>query len=338
MDFSWEVAESLPALRQDAQNLQRRPARPESEKAVIDAVRLAKAASGTGREASSFSGDTVAAVAPDPARPSCGWGQGHIPAHAWGTGAAVAVDVSIGSSEPDGFTRVGRGGRGKGLGELRAQTYAPESRQMMHSHGFESGAGKGSCGSSASAASAYPSKGKASCQGKAGARGIDSSDDVIPLPPRAASMLQRDRSAAAVFHRDLKTFAGRFKVAAELRGLDAVVMRPMGFVHQEAIRQARAELQGLLSFYFPECRRPDQRRVELRVDDEHGAGIEMTPSAHGYRIDHVEDFPGQDFVPGEVIIEVNGRPLAGLSEEAMEDTFAECFGNGASLCIIKCPA
>mmetsp|Transcript_117056 Transcript_117056/g.326147 ORF Transcript_117056/g.326147 Transcript_117056/m.326147 type:complete len:167 (+) Transcript_117056:1-501(+) len=160
-------------------------------------------------------------------------------------------------------------------------------------------------------------------------------------------MLQRAGATAATFHSDLKTFAGRFRVAAELRGLDAVAMRPMGMVHQEALKQARAELQGLLAYYFPEqrgseCSEPEHREahrrwVLLRVDEKHGAGIEITPSENGYRVDHVEDFPGQDFGVGEVIVEVNGRPLAGLSDEAMEDTFGECFSDRASLCLIKCP-
>merc|ERR1712039_693693 len=119
----------------------------------------------------------------------------------------------------------------------------------------------------------------------------------------------------------------RFRMIAELRGLDAVVMRPMGIVHPEARKRARAELEGLLDFYFPKHNELERRQVQLRVHDEHGAGIDLTHTEHGYRVDGVEDIPGQDFVPGEVIIEINNRPLAGLSEEAIEATFGECFSN-----------
>jgi len=99
------------------------------------------------------------------------------------------------------------------------------------------------------------------------------------------------------------------------------------------------ELQGLLDYHFPDRRNttapaprpPERRRASLRVDAEKGACIEMTPTLQGYRVDHVDDYPGQDFTVGELIVEINGRSLVGLSEEDLEDTFAECFAHGASL-------
>merc|ERR1712060_398546 len=127
----------------------------------------------------------------------------------------------------------------------------------------------------------------------------------------------------------------KFRMIAELRGLNAVVMRPMGLVHQEAKKRARAELEGLLGFYFQEPSEPERRQVQLRVDDEYGAGIDLSHTEYGYHVDAVEDFPGQDFTSGEVIVEINDRPLTGLTEEEIENTFGECFSNGASLIIIK---
>merc|ERR1712087_937739 len=147
--------------------------------------------------------------------------------------------------------------------------------------------------------------------------------------------LQWDREAAATLHADLQTFGRKFRLTAELRGFDSVVLRPDGFVHNDTIRQARSELQGLLEYHFPEVHEPEQRWVSLRVDDGYGAGIHIEACEHGYRVTSIEEFPGQDVYPGEIIVEINGRPLRGLSEEAMEDTFGECFADGASLCLIR---
>eukprot|EP00927_Polykrikos_kofoidii_P028314 TRINITY_DN24749_c0_g1_i1.p1 TRINITY_DN24749_c0_g1~~TRINITY_DN24749_c0_g1_i1.p1 ORF type:complete len:1523 (-),score=345.44 TRINITY_DN24749_c0_g1_i1:21-4589(-) len=172
-------------------------------------------------------------------------------------------------------------------------------------------------------------------------------EDVIKLQPHAAASLQSDKAKATSLHSDLRRFAGKFRVAAELRGLDSVVVRPMGNVHKEALRRARAELDGLLDFYFPQLPQGAaeanghgegqqlRRRVRLRVDADSGAGIELTVTALGYGVDHVEDFPGQDFAAGEVIVQIGDRELAGLSEDAMEDAFAEGFAHGAELMLIQ---
>merc|ERR1712151_1081606 len=112
---------------------------------------------------------------------------------------------------------------------------------------------------------------------------------------------------------------------------------------QEDLRRAREELEGLLSYHFPArtmsvsaCPAPQtcSRRVRLRVDAEYGAGIDMTPGDDGYHVDHVEDYPGQDFVAGEVIVEINGQSLSGLSKEALEETFGSYFGDGASVLLM----
>ncbi|CAE7625685.1 unnamed protein product, partial [Symbiodinium pilosum] len=106
------------------------------------------------------------------------------------------------------------------------------------------------------------------------------------------------------------------------------------FVHQDTRQKARQELQSLLDYHFPAPTptRAMERQVRLRVA-ESGAGIDLTPSDRGFHIDHVEDFPGQEFSAGEVILAINGCPLSGLTEEEVEDTFGANFGDGAVLVI-----
>jgi len=330
-DFTDEVEESLPDARQDAENLQRRPARRESQQAIRAMSKRSggatnnssdkggKPASHTNRDArgknsfAALAGEQMQAGAAADAPEA-----GGVSADAsWPT--LSARPRPTGEADADGFVRVGHG-------NVRNES-AP------------------------SASSAYPGKGKGKSKG--GGRGGPSSgaENTIPLPRRAADMLQRDRRQAELFHRDLKTFAGKFRVAAELQGLSCVVMKPMGQVHQETLQRARSELQRLLDYYFPERQatvsavasaaaksqpEPTCRGVRLRVSED-GAGIEMTPTTDGYRVDFVEDSPGQDFMPGEFITEINGFPLVGLEEEALEDIFGENFGDGAVLTVMAWP-
>lgn len=321
-DFSDEVEESLPDARQDAENLQRRPARAESEKAVRSARNRASGVSDSsasqppraGRDARSGNNAFSALSVQTDAEPgSATVTPATTPAHSTHT----ARPRSTGEADADGFVRVGTSGK---RGE------ATETQSGTASYAQKGDATWGN----SSASSAYPSKGK----GKGGSANV--SEDTMPLPRRAAAMLQRDRAQAELFHKDLKTFAGKFRVAAELRGLDCVVMKPMGFVHQETKQRARVELQRLLDYYFPERQEPRYRSARLRVSED-GAGIEMTATEHGYRVDLVEDFPGQDFVPGEVIVEINGVSLVGLEEEALEDAFADHFADGAVLSVMPAP-
>jgi len=155
---------------------------------------------------------------------------------------------------------------------------------------------------------------------------------VLVLPRGAAFELQRDTARAKTFRDDLRTFARNFRIQAELVGLDKVQMKPIGFVHQDAREKARAELQKLLHYHFPGSAASREREVRLRVA-ESGAGIDLTPSDRGFQVDHVEDFPGQDFAAGEVILAINGQKLSGLSEDEVEETFGAHFGDGAVLMI-----
>lgn len=192
-----------------------------------------------------------------------------------------------------------------------------------------------------SVSSCYPAKGKS--KGGATAPAAPAKGDVLPLPREAVALLQRDKEKAASLHGDLRTFAARFHVAAALQAphYEAVVMQPLGFVHQEAMRQAREELDHLLRHHFDfPLERPKpveaegRRRAYLRVDPESGAGIEITHAHEGYLVDEVDEHPGQDFVAGDLLVEIDGVCLAGLSEEELEEAFAGCFADGAQLVVV----
>eukprot|EP00931_Biecheleriopsis_adriatica_P050500 TRINITY_DN29242_c0_g1_i1.p1 TRINITY_DN29242_c0_g1~~TRINITY_DN29242_c0_g1_i1.p1 ORF type:complete len:1355 (-),score=380.51 TRINITY_DN29242_c0_g1_i1:40-3651(-) len=185
----------------------------------------------------------------------------------------------------------------------------------------------------------YVAKGGGKSQGKPReslTTKTDADSDVFPLPRDAATMLQKDPANAETFRNDLRTFARNFRVTAELNGLDSVSMRPMGFVHQDTLRKAKEELRNLLEFYFPSQSQTAARRsVRLRVHDESGAGIDLSHSEQGFHVDHVEDFPGQDLLSGDVIVEINGQSLAGLTADEIDDTFGEHFADGASLVVVR---
>ncbi|CAJ1334341.1 unnamed protein product [Effrenium voratum] len=78
-----------------------------------------------------------------------------------------------------------------------------------------------------------------------------------------------------------------------------------------------------------------KRDVRLRVHAEKGAGIDLEPCEKGFRVEAVEDFPGQDLTVGDVIVEVNGTQLGGLSDEAMEEAFGSQFAEGARLIVTR---
>lgn len=204
------------------------------------------------------------------------------------------------------------------------QHHAPPAAPMPDQQGHISG---GSLPSRTSTVGAC-SKGKGG--GKVSPGAGAPKDDVLVLPRGAAFELQRDTARAKTFRDDLRTFARNFRIQAELVGLDKVQMKPLGFVHQDTREKARAELQNLLNYHFPSVSR--EREVRLRVA-ESGAGIDLTPSDRGFQVDHVEEFPGQDFSAGEVILAINGHKLSGLSEDEVEETFGAHFGDGAVLMI-----
>ncbi|CAE7332652.1 unnamed protein product, partial [Symbiodinium necroappetens] len=156
--------------------------------------------------------------------------------------------------------------------------------------------------------------------------------EVLVLPRGAAFELQRDTARAKTFRDDLRTFARNFRIQAELVGLDKA----------SSTKTREKRLQNLLNYHFPLGAQASnsawlslvlpRREVRLRVAESpprSGAGIDLTPSDRGFQVDHVEEFPGQDFSAGEVILAINGHKLSGLSEDE-EETFGAHFGDGAS--------
>lgn len=74
------------------------------------------------------------------------------------------------------------------------------------------------------------------------------------------------------------------------------------------------------------------REVELRVDRDCGAGLELEVDAHGYMVGAVDVKPGQDLSVGDVILEIDGNLLWGIAdEECLAAAFGHRFANGASL-------
>mmetsp|Transcript_7830 Transcript_7830/g.17076 ORF Transcript_7830/g.17076 Transcript_7830/m.17076 type:complete len:130 (-) Transcript_7830:176-565(-) len=80
---------------------------------------------------------------------------------------------------------------------------------------------------------------------------------------------------------------------------------------------------------------PPLLTVPLIVDPELGAGIDVECGPHGYQVVSVDDMPGQKFEPGDIIIAIAGKSLAGLEEEEQEEIFGENFEEGAVLQILK---
>lgn len=75
------------------------------------------------------------------------------------------------------------------------------------------------------------------------------------------------------------------------------------------------------------------REAKLLVDDAKGCGLGMAHSAFGLVVETVEVTPGQDLQPGEVIVAVEGRSLAGLSAPQMEASFQKRRLQGARLLV-----
>eukprot|EP00435_Cladocopium_sp_Y103_P017533 s493_g4.t1 len=276
-DISPEAEELLVGVRQDAEVLKARPARPECDQALKDAAARAR-------------------------------------------GEAPAIPVKTQSALP-------RAATASATEVSRRELERAPQKKTTVAGGLYTGKGQGK-------AAAAPGE-----EEKNGGTRVD--PDVFKLPKSSAE-LQRDPEKAKTFQEDLRTFARNFKLSAELVGMDYIQLKPIGFVPHDTKQKARDELRMLLEFHFPSPSRPQEpprprplptRQSHLRVHPEHGAGIDLTVSEQGYLVDFVEDFPGQDLSVGDVILEINGQKLAGLSEEEMEDKFGAHFGDGAKLTI-----
>ncbi|CAK9058061.1 unnamed protein product [Durusdinium trenchii] len=98
--------------------------------------------------------------------------------------------------------------------------------------------------------------------------------------------------------------------------------------------------QGTKSFWaeaiaqLPETwREAPFREALLRVHAEKGCGVGMAHSAFGLVVETVDEVPGQDLQPGEVIVSIEGRVLASLSAPQMQASFQKRRLDGAKLLV-----
>lgn len=73
------------------------------------------------------------------------------------------------------------------------------------------------------------------------------------------------------------------------------------------------------------------RTCNVRVDAEAGAGLDLEATSSGYRVDEVDSTPGQAEAlrPGTLIVSIDGFPLFGLGEDALEEAFGSRIKDGA---------
>eukprot|EP00913_Durusdinium_trenchii_P011094 g10416.t1 len=69
------------------------------------------------------------------------------------------------------------------------------------------------------------------------------------------------------------------------------------------------------------------------VHAEKGCGVGMAHSAFGLVVETVDEVPGQDLQPGEVIVSIEGRVLASLSAPQMQASFQKRRLDGAKLLV-----
>lgn len=81
------------------------------------------------------------------------------------------------------------------------------------------------------------------------------------------------------------------------------------------------------------------RMVSLHVDSDKGAGLDLEPVDYGYRVIELgAEGPAQDLCVGDVICDIAGEPLWGLSEDDLEATFGDRFADGATLRVVALEA
>mmetsp|Transcript_14129 Transcript_14129/g.26451 ORF Transcript_14129/g.26451 Transcript_14129/m.26451 type:complete len:309 (-) Transcript_14129:69-995(-) len=82
-------------------------------------------------------------------------------------------------------------------------------------------------------------------------------------------------------------------------------------------------------------RETPHREEQLRVSEKQGCGLGLSHSEFGFVVDKVEDEPGQQLQPGEAIVAVEGRILAGLSAPQMQASFQKRRVDGARLYVVN---
>lgn len=117
---------------------------------------------------------------------------------------------------------------------------------------------------------------------------------------------------------------------------DTVAAGQFGLENSEAMDQRPSGKLPTLTPLPPPSAAINCRSVTLRVDAETGAGLEMTAHSYGYHVDQVEDQPGQDLKPGDVLLSVDGEALWGdLSEDELTEAFGREFADGATVLVAR---
>merc|ERR1712232_713820 len=83
---------------------------------------------------------------------------------------------------------------------------------------------------------------------------------------------------------------------------------------------------------LPETWRNCALREEM-LNPKLGAGVSLEHSEFGFAVESLEEAPGQQLQPNDVIVAIEGRILAGLSEPQMQASFIKRRANGARLTV-----
>lgn len=119
---------------------------------------------------------------------------------------------------------------------------------------------------------------------------------------------------------------------------DLVASNPFGWVETSMlVNMETGELQMRKVGDGPKPKQipkfAEQRKEKLRVDPIYKAGLDMTATPYGMRIDKIKDIPGQDGLKvNDHIFTINGAKLSGQgSEKAMAEIFGANFKDGVIL-------
>jgi len=146
---------------------------------------------------------------------------------------------------------------------------------------------------------------------------------------------------------DLQMWNSKFKSSALLKHQEVIVK--YGQLNAKVLEEAQCELQALVSFYmkatpnleqdicaaFGNFDEPRSFQCELRVHEEHGAGLTLKPSdepgKNGMKVLEVSETPGQPQLrKDDLIVAVNKVPLKG-SHKQVNEIFGANFRDGTTL-------
>jgi len=135
---------------------------------------------------------------------------------------------------------------------------------------------------------------------------------------QAAASGENDFQASETFQGERPGFA--FKMGP----------RGLGYYY-DAVQGSRSFWDQVVSKLPETWRDAPFREVILRVHPEKGCGLGMAHSEFGLAVETVEEVPGQELHPGEVIVAIEGRILAALSAPQVQASFQKRRLDGARL-------